>query len=253
MTYRFQDILRMVIPGLYLITLCFILFVWVGWIDVSDGSTILSLIKSSFANTMALILPFIGFVIGYIINVGSSYFERIIYRIPKATRPSAYVLKGKNDNYHIDNLNQLKVFIGIDKVDNDKANKAFQSAKEALRNDENINVFYAQSILARNLAGCQVLFTILCLICLFINWRLSLWWGIGSFLLCVIMVYNWWRQRCVYAKYVFAAYNTLEDQSSTSNEKGLIDTDVQPITPEASTSKACPFIAYYKAKQPTQK
>lgn len=253
MTYRFQDILRMVIPGLYLITLCFIFFVWVGWIDVSDRSTILSLIKSSFANTMALILPFMGFVIGYIINVLSSYFERIIYRIPEVTRPSAYVLRGKNKNYHIDNLDQLKGKICIGEVNNDNANKAFQNAKEALRKDENINVFYAQSILARNLSGCQILFTIICIICIFINWRLSLWWGLGSFLLSAIMVYNWWRQRCVYAKYVFAAYNTLKDQSSTSNEKGLIDTDVQPITPEASTSKACPFIAYYKAKQPTQK
>ncbi len=253
MTYRFQDILRMVIPGLYLITLCFILFVWVGWIDVSEGATILSLIKSSFANTMALILPFIGFVIGYIINVVSSYIERIIYKVPKAKRPSAYVLMGKNKNYHIDNLDQLKVKIRIEEVTNDNANKAFQSAKEELRNDENINVFYAQSILARNLAGCQVLFTILCLICLFINWRLSLWWGIGSFLLCAIMVYNWWRQRCVYAKYVFAAYNILKDQSSTSNEKELIDMDVQPFTPETTTSEACPFIAYYKAKHRIQK
>lgn len=250
MTYRFQDILRMVIPGLYLITLCFILFVWVGWIDVSDGSTILSLIKSSFSNTLALILPFMGFVVGYIINVVSSYFERIIYKFPKVTRPSACVLSGKNKNYHIENLDQLICKIRIDEVNNDNANKAFQKAKEALRNDENINVFYAQSILARNLSGCQILFTIICLICIFINWKLSFWWTLGSLLLCVMLVCNWWRQRCVYAKYVFAAYNILEDKSSVGDDNKELGKSVEPLVPEKPSSKICPFIAYYKAKHP---
>ena len=142
---------------------------------------------------------------------------------------------------------------GVAKVNNQQANTAFQKAKEAMRNDENIIVFLAQSVLARNFAGCQILFTIICICCIIINWQLFLCWGLGSLLLCVIMVYNWWRQRCVYAKYVFAAYNTLEDQSSTSDENKLIDKDIQPLIPEASTSKACPFIAYYKAKYPTQK
>ena len=257
MTYRFQDILRMVIPGLYLITLCFILFVWVGWIDESLWSTILSLIKSSFANTLALLLPFLGFVIGYLVNVVSSLLERTLYRFNVIKRPSAYVLSvlKENTDYYIGNLDELKVRLNLNgaKVNNLQANTAFQKAKEVLRKDENIIVFLAQSVLARNLAGCQILFTIICFICLFINWRVSLWWGLGSLLLCAIMVYNWWRQRCVYAKYVFAAYNTLEDQSSTSDENKLIDKDIQPLIPEATTSNACPFIAYYKAKYPTQK
>lgn len=255
MTYRFQDILRMVIPGLYFITLCFILFVCVGWIDISTGSTIHSLLKSSFANAMAIILPFMGFVIGYIINVVSSYIERIVYKIPKFIRPSAYVLKGENKNYHIDNLKELKIMLHIGNITNDNANEASQKAKEALHNDENITVFYAQSVLARNLAGCQILFTITCLICIFFDWKLSLIWAGGSLLLGVVMIYNWWRQRCVYAKYVFAAYYIiLEGYSSSSNEKDhnthTDNTSYNPIVSETISSKMCPFIAYYKAKHP---
>lgn len=225
MTYRFQDILRMVIPGLYLIALCFILFAWIGWIDISDNSTILSLLKSTFANALALLLPFVGFVIGYLINVMSCYIERKMFTHDLIPRPSAHVLNGDID-YHIeqDQIDQLKESFGLQgftKIDNEQANKAFQSAKEALRKDENITVFLAQSILARNLAGCQILFTFICLIGLYANLKLSLLWTVASLLLCVVMVYNWWRQRCVYAKYVFAAYNTLEDNSSASAKKLL--------------------------------
>lgn len=258
MTYRFQDILRMVIPGLYLITLCFILFAWIGWIDISKESTIHSLVVSPFANTLAILLPFLGFVIGYLVNVTSSLLERKLYRFNLIKRPSAYVLSDlkENTDYYIGNLDKLKVRIdlnGVTKVNNQQANTAFQKAKEAMRKDDNIIVFLAQSVLARNLAGCQIIFTIICIICIFINWKLSLWWGLGSFLLCAIMVYNWWRQRCVYAKYVFAAYNSLEDPSSAIVEKEQSDKSNNSPAPDTTTPKLCPFIAYFKAKHPTQK
>lgn len=223
MTYRIEDILRMVIPGLYLITLCFILFAWIGWIDLSDNSTIRSLVASSFANTLALLLPFIGFVIGYLINVISSCIERMLYKCNMVTRPSAHVING-DDDYHIEEkqIKQIKEKLNLkdlDNVDNDHANKAFQKAKEIMRKDENINVFLAQSVLARNLAGCQILFTLICLCTICVNWRLSLCWIAGSLLLCLVMIYNWWRQRCVYAKYVFAAYGVTLNEKPTEGRQ----------------------------------
>ena len=70
MSYRIQEILRMIIPGLYLIAMVLILFlIGGGWgrIATPGQNTIIDLLKGA-SNVVVLLLPFLGFIVGYIIE-----------------------------------------------------------------------------------------------------------------------------------------------------------------------------------------
>ena len=70
MSYRIQEILRMIIPGLYLITMLLVQFlIGGGWgnIPEDERSFILDVLKSV-SGVLVLLLPFIGFVAGYLAN-----------------------------------------------------------------------------------------------------------------------------------------------------------------------------------------
>ena len=75
MNYKFQDILKIVIPGLYL---AFAISVVIYMTD-SDGqyvpTELLNMLKTPFANAIAVFLPFGGYIIGYLLNVIASGFE----------------------------------------------------------------------------------------------------------------------------------------------------------------------------------
>ena len=163
-------------------------------------------LTSSFANVLVLLLPFIGFVVGYVINILASLCERTVYKKGWITRPSAIILNNSS-KYPVDNLENLKNRLGIIHVDNDSANIAFQKAKEKLSGNEVILTFHSQSILARNLACSQIILTIVCAFSIIKDCKVALIWFIVSLLLSILMVYNWKRQTCVYAKYVFSKYN----------------------------------------------
>lgn len=207
MTYRFQEILRLVVPGLYVLFLCFCLVVNTSLIELSTTSTLYKILSSSFSNALAIMLPFIGFVMGYIINTIGSLCERVSYKRGWIKRPSAVILSG-NSKYQVDSLEDIKHELKIDKVTNPNANKAFQMAKEHLyiSGNESISIFYAQSILARNLACGQILITIFSAAVMFKHCDKAFIWVIASLVLSSILLYNWRRQTCVYAKYVFANY-----------------------------------------------
>ena len=97
MSYRTQEILRMIIPGLYLIAMLLILILIGGeWnvINDTDKKTIVDVLKGA-SNVVVLLLPFLGFVAGYLIECIMSFGERLLYIIGMR-RPSKVVLIGSN-------------------------------------------------------------------------------------------------------------------------------------------------------------
>lgn len=80
MTYKISDILRMIIPGLYFITLCLGVSVDLEIIRIDEATPFFKLLTSTFANVIVILLPFLGYIVGYIINICSSYIERVVYR-----------------------------------------------------------------------------------------------------------------------------------------------------------------------------
>ena len=203
MTYKFSDILRMIIPGLYFITLSLGISVDLEIIRIDEATPFFKLLTSTFANVIVILLPFLGYIVGYIINICTSYIERVVYRIKKMKRPSQIVL-GFNEDYRLKDVSKILAHYGINEVNEQTAHKAFLLAKEEITQSDRINTHFEQSTFARNIAGVQLLFTLIAFASMFIGGLYSLISFVISAVLCVICLYNWRRQSCVYAKYVFS-------------------------------------------------
>lgn len=203
MTYKFSDILRMIIPGLYFITLSLGISVDLEIIRIDEATPFLKLLTSTFANVIVILLPFLGYIVGYIINICSSYMERLVYRSNILKRPSQIVL-GFNEDYRLKDVSKILAHYGINEVNEQTAHKAFLLAKEEIPQSDRINTHFEQSAFARNIAGVQLLFALIALASMFFGGLYSLISFVISAVLCVICLYNWRRQSCVYAKYVFS-------------------------------------------------
>lgn len=203
MTYKFSDILRMIIPGLYFITLSLGISVDLEIIRIDEETPFFKLLTSTFANVIVILLPFLGYIVGYIINICSSYMERLVYRIKKMKRPSQIVL-GFNEDYRLKDVSKILAHYGINEVNEQTAHKAFLLAKEEISQSDRINTHFERSTFARNIAGVQLLYTLIAFVSMFFGELYSLISFVISAVLCVICLYNWRRQSCVYAKYVFS-------------------------------------------------
>lgn len=203
MTYKFSDILRMIIPGLYFITLSLGISVDLEIIRIDEETPVFKLLTSTFANVIVILLPFLGYIVGYIINICSSYMERLVYRIKKMKRPSQIVL-GFNEDYRLKDVSKILAHYGINEVNEQTTHKAFLLAKEEISQSDRINTHFEQSTFARNIAGVQLLYTLIAFVSMFFGGLYSLISFVISAVLCVICLYNWRRQSCVYAKYVFS-------------------------------------------------
>lgn len=203
MSYRFSDVLRMIIPGLYFITLCLGISIDIEIIKVNELSPFFKLLTSTFANVIVILLPFLGYILGYIINICSSFVERFVYRKNILKRPSQIVLEF-NEDYRLKEVPKILCHYDINEVNEQTAHKALLLAKEEITLTERINSLYEQSVFARNIAFAQLLFTIVALIAIFLGGLFSLISFVISLLLCLICFYNWRRQSCVYVKYILS-------------------------------------------------
>lgn len=193
----------MIIPGLYFITLSLGISVDLEIIRIDEETPFFKLLTSTFANVIVILLPFLGYIVGYIINICSSYMERLVYRIKKMKRPSQIVL-GFNEDYRLKDVSKILAHYGINEVNEQTAHKAFLLAKEEITQSDRINTHFEQSTFARNIAGVQLLYTLIAFVSMFFGGLYSLISFVISAVLCVICLYNWRRQSCVYAKYVFS-------------------------------------------------
>lgn len=166
MTYKFSDILRMIIPGLYFITLSLGISVDLEIIRIDEATPFLKLLTSTFANVIVILLPFLGYIVGYIINICSSYMERLVYRSNILKRPSQIVL-GFNEDYRLKDVSKILAHYGVNEVNEQTAHKAFLLAKEEIPQSDRINTHFEQSAFARNIAGVQLLFTLIALASMF--------------------------------------------------------------------------------------
>lgn len=203
MTYKFTDILRMIIPGLYFITLSLGISVDLEIIRIDEATPFFKLLTSTFANVIVILLPFLGYIVGYIINICSSYIERVVYRRNIMKRPSQIVL-GFNEDYRLKDVSKILAHYGINEVNEQTAHKAFLLAKKEISQSDRINTHFEQSTFARNIAGVQLLFTLIAFASMFFGGLYSLISFVISLLLSLVCLYNWRRQSCVYAKYVFS-------------------------------------------------
>lgn len=193
---RIQETFRYITPGLYLLALILVMN-----FDAIKSDESLKDAISKFSAIIIVLLPFVGFVAGYFIECIMTWVERFLYLIG-IPRPSSVVLNGRCSLYVI-SIDARKAITDGEKVDNKKANRYQQLAKQAVGEKDVVSRGYHQSIMARHILGAQLLG------CIYYmafagGWS---WCNLVYTLLIVLMVgFFWYHQTCVYMKYLFAEY-----------------------------------------------
>lgn len=206
MSYRIEELIRLIIPGLYLAAIAVGIFISNKWTEITgnNGTAIINFIDST-SGIILLLIPFLGFILGYIVEVLMSFIEHAFYFFG-CRRPSKDVLQGfifKSFNpYTLNKRENIALKLGI--KNNDYTNKicgeALQKAKQSIDMSK-VRSFYYSSIFARNIFGCQVITTVL----LFVYVK-DCGFEFLSILLSILFLVFWIHMNHVYVKYVFAEY-----------------------------------------------
>lgn len=196
MNYRLQDFLKYIIPGLYAVA-----FIFVWYLFFYKGSLEIEKLKD-FSGVILLLIPFVGFVVGYFLASFMSIVENLFY-FCNGRRPSTNILRGCKlyplvgrekilSKHHIS---------GNKSISNDKAGKILQEAKQVI-NRELVEAFRINSAMSRNIFGAQVMLVFLYAFAP--THQCKIWWFL-IILLVVFFIY-WIHNNHVYAKYVLAEY-----------------------------------------------
>lgn len=193
---RIQELFRYITPGLYLLALVLV----ANFDTLSDNDELRDTI-AKFSSIIILLLPFVGFVIGYFIECLMAWIERLFYwfGIP---RPSKVVLNGKCSLYVVASDILQRITNGR-AVENKDANKYQQIAKQMVGEQEVVTRCYYQSIMARHILGAQLLGSIY-----YFGFEDSWTWtqlGCGAIIV-ALLIFFWYHQTCVYMKYLIAEY-----------------------------------------------
>lgn len=193
---RIQEAFRYITPGLYLLALILVII----FAAIKSDEKLLDAI-SKFSPIIIALLPFVGFVFGYFIECIMTLVERFLYLI-QLPRPSRVVLNGKCSLYVISDDARRRI-TGGEKVDNKKANRYQQLAKQTVGEKDVVSRGYHQSIMARHILGAQLLG---CIYYLAFAGGWSWCHFVYAVLIVLVIGFFWYHQTCVYMKYLFAEY-----------------------------------------------
>ncbi len=203
MESKFQDILKNIIPGCFLlVSIALISF----FTDITFVTNIIKNTISLPVELLVLFLPFIFFLTGYINDIISSQVEYWIYEIVDS--PSYLILNNKTYRYRIVSLDKLKQLLQIDEnvtlIKSEEAYKKFQKANQMKINNEEINEFYMSYIFSRNLMISSYIALLYSLIILAVEKGLSeLFCLIFIFVLVSLFTHRWNQRAKYYTKKVF--------------------------------------------------
>ena len=210
MTYRYNEIIVWMIPGLYFV-LAFCAIISLADYNVFQPVfDILNNIPSSaLAPIVLFAVPFVSFLVGYILNYIASEFEYIAYKY-KFPRPSRILLNKESKRYFINDIDSLKRKLGIslnERVDNDLSNQFFTKAKQKIvKND--LDSYYFKSAFGRNLLCAQILLIAAYLMSFFMDTTVKfvIYVGLYELLFLVVLFKSWRRNNIVYVKYILLKF-----------------------------------------------
>lgn len=197
---RIQETFRYITPGLYFLALVLL----INYEGISECADIKETI-STFSAIIILLLPFVGFVVGYFIECVMALIERGLYWIG-ISRPSRKLLHGKSEMYHFSDEVRTAILQGVEVNDNKTANRYQQVAKQVVGDNSIVTRHYNQSIMARHIFGAQ-LFVSVYYLAFAGGW--SLWNLVISAIVVGLLGYFWYHQTCVYMKYLIAEYGKI--------------------------------------------
>lgn len=199
MNYRWQETMKILIPGFYI--LCSIGMGYFCAHYQIDKDMCESISKISAILIMLILLG--AFIVGYINEIISGGIEYILYccGLP---RPSRLVLNKSFKRFSIEKISDLRHKLQLPKtgfIDNAKAAKGLAQAKQATEIDK-YQEFYYQAVLARNLFFGHIFSSVLLTIIIGCSWTLLL----SILIIGVLFCWQWWKMNLVYVKKIFVEY-----------------------------------------------
>lgn len=203
MTYRWQEIIKILIPGFYLLfgvgISCLITH------NAFDKEIIETVGKLS--AIFLVLFFFAAFVVGYINEIISGGLESCLY-LCDVPRPSRLILNNCFTRFQIIRNRDLrdKLELEVDgSVDNKKSAKALAQAKQSINMDVCQEIYY-QFVLSRNFFFAHLVTSIM-MLC-FIGWS---WYLLLAFVLIgLLLCWQWWKMNLVYVKKIFSEYLKLQ-------------------------------------------
>ena len=199
MTYRWQEMSKILIPGFYL--LCGIGFSYLISHNAFDKEIVETIGKLS--AILLVLLFFAAFVVGYINEIVSGGLEFLMYYLG-VPRSSRLVLNNNFTRFQIVRNNDLRNKLSLQRegsVDNVKSAKALAQAKQSINMDV-CQEFYYQSVLSRNLFFAHLFTSIIMFFILGWSWMLLL----SAILVGLLLCWQWWKMNLVYVKKIFSEY-----------------------------------------------
>ena len=199
MSYRWQDTMKILIPGFYILS-CVGVGYW-RFHNHIDDNLVEGLGKLS--AILIVCMLWVAFIIGYLNEIVSGEIEILLYRIGWP-RPSRLILNGSLKRFSIVRNVDLKSQLNIlqtEFVDNLNAAKCLEYAKQSTETDK-YQEFYYQSVLARDLFFGHIFSSILLVIMAGWSW---IWFSI-EFLIAVLFWVQWWKMNLVYVKKIFVEF-----------------------------------------------
>lgn len=216
MNYRFQEIMKMVVPG-FLLIIFISLFNSAYQIELyGEIGKVSKSIKPIPDTIMVVVLPFVAFLVGYIVNMLASFGERYSYKWKIIDRPSHKLLKKET----LFTKEQRKKLVGLINhpdeynICREQAGHIFKKVKEIHKKSHDVDEFYYQSIMARNILGAYTIglfYGVITVIVKDITFGEYGWlWGVSVFLwICLYL--QWGRNNKTYARRLISEYLTGED------------------------------------------
>ena len=203
MEYKFQDILKNIIPGFYIILGLIILFYIGGYIDLE----FVNRVKFVPEEIALFFIPLVFYIVGYVNDILSSYFEYQLYQY-FYQRPSELLLNAKKKRYTLLYLSKInkKLDLSSKVISKEEAYQAFQRANILKDSNDNIIAeFYVSYIFARNLmtANVIIVFTALVFMISFGQYCMFMSVFFVYAILSILFIYRWRQKAIYYSKRVF--------------------------------------------------
>ena len=204
MNYRWQETIKILIPGFYL-TIGMLVCLLVADNPLGNG---LFLVAEKLSVYVLVLLLFVAFIVGFVNEVISGEIEYLMYRLG-VPRPSLLILKNVFCRYCVYDISKLKEKLSIDhdeRINNEKAATCLRKAKQSI-DMEICKELYYQSVLSRNLFVAHLIVSFLILIFVHFSFKIIFF----LFVLSALLGWQWWKMNLVYVKNIFVEFLRSKD------------------------------------------
>jgi len=206
MNFRFKEIIRYIVPGLYIILQVF------SYVNIVNFDGVIMFLKeqkdTGFVTFVLFSIPVVAYIFGYFIEIAASATEYNLYKFNIVKRASFIILNDRDKRYNICDLDglYLKLNVSQEQINSNRDSKeVFDKVNQRLSDHSYSEEFFYQMMVARNMLTVQVIMSLVTLV-LTIICIVSWWTVLISVVIASTLYYRWWQRSLSYTKHVFLQF-----------------------------------------------